>query len=70
MRGVPVGRLQNRNTGVLEAELRWNVTPRWALIGMRGAGRAWCENVGFSDASTAVSKGVGVRYLVARKLEL
>ena len=70
MRGVPAARLQNHNTGVLEAELRWNVTPRWALIGMLGAGRAWGENVGFSDASTAVSKGVGFRYLVARRLEL
>ncbi len=68
MRGVPSARYQDDNTGVLEAELRWNVTPRWAGIGFAGAGRAWGDRASFSDASTAVSKGVGVRYLIARKL--
>lgn len=70
MRGIPAARYQDRNTAVLETELRWNFTPRWAAVGFIGAGRAWGKGGSFDDASTAVSKGVGVRYLLARKLGL
>ena len=67
LRGVPALRLQDRRTAVLETEARWNVTPRWALIGFIGAGRAW--GTGPSDADT-VARGVGFRYLIARRLGL
>lgn len=70
LRGVPSARYQDDNAGVLESELRWNVTRRWAGVGFLGAGRAWGERAGFGDASTVVSKGVGVRYLIARQLGL
>jgi hypothetical protein len=70
MRGVPAARLQDENTGVVEAELRYNVTPRWALVGFMGAARAWGAHDGFADAPTAVSKGAGFRYLLARRLGL
>ena len=70
MRGVPAARLQDENTGVVEAELRWNLTPRWALVGFAGAGRAWGTHDSFADAPTAVSKGAGFRYLIARRLGL
>jgi hypothetical protein len=68
LRGVPSARYQDDQTGVLEAELRWNVTSRWAGIGFLGAGRAWGARAGFQEAPTAVSKGLGVRYLIARQL--
>jgi hypothetical protein len=68
LRGVPAGRLQDENTGVVETELRWNLTPRWALVGFVGAGRAWGTRDNFADAPTAVSKGAGFRYLLARRL--
>lgn len=45
-------------------------TPRWAAIGFIGAGRAWGRNTEFGDVGSAVAKGVGVRYLIARKLGL
>jgi hypothetical protein len=70
LRGVPAGRLQDENTGVIETELRWNLTPRWALVGFIGAGRAWGMHEGFGDAPTAVGKGAGFRYLIARRLGL
>jgi hypothetical protein len=41
LRDIPVARDQDENAGVAEAELRWNATLRWALIGFLGAGRAW-----------------------------
>ncbi|WP_341679251.1 BamA/TamA family outer membrane protein [Niveibacterium sp. SC-1] len=70
MRGIPVGRYQDENVGVTELELRWNVTPRWAAIGFLGAGKAWGTHYDFSESGTEVSKGLGFRYLLARRLGL
>jgi hemolysin activation/secretion protein len=63
-------RLQDRRTAVLETEARWNVTPRWAAIALVGAGRAWGTTTSYSDANDTVSRGVGFRYLIARRLGL
>jgi len=68
MRGIAAGRYQDRRAAMAETELRWNLTPRWALIGFVGAGRAWGRRDSFGDATTAVAKGAGFRYLLARKL--
>jgi hypothetical protein len=68
LRGVPAARLQDRRTGVIETEVRWNVTPRWAAIGFLGAGRAWGTFSDFSDGAGTVAKGFGFRYLIARRL--
>lgn len=68
LRGVPSARYQDDTTGVLEAELRWNLSTRWAGVGFLGAGRAWGERAGFGDAPTVVTRGLGVRYLIARQL--
>jgi len=68
LRGIPVARYQDENAGVAEVELRWNVTPRWALVGFTGAGRAWGFTTTFKEADTVASWGAGFRYLVARRL--
>ncbi|MGY4828498.1 BamA/TamA family outer membrane protein [Sphaerotilaceae bacterium SBD11-9] len=70
MRGIPAGRYMDENTGLIETELRWNVTPRWAAVGFMGAGRVWGRDVTYSDASSLVSKGVGLRYQIARRLDM
>ncbi len=70
MRGIPAARYQDDHTAVVETEVRWSFTPRWAAVGFIGAGRAWGQSTGFSDATTAVSRGVGFRYLIARRLGL
>jgi hypothetical protein len=70
LRGIPAARYQDENTAIVEAELRWNVTARWAVIGFIGAGRAWGERDDFDDATTEVAKGGGFRYLIARRLGL
>jgi hypothetical protein len=70
LRGIAYGRYQDENVGVLEAELRWNLTPRWALLGFGGAGRAWGRTLDFNEASTHPAGGLGFRYLVARALGL
>jgi hypothetical protein len=70
MRGIPAARYQDESTGILEAEARYYVTPRWIVLAFGGAGRAWGRRVAFDDADTQVTKGVGFRYLLARRLGL
>lgn len=68
LRGIGSARYQDTRAAVLESELRWNMTQRWALIGFVGAGRTWGRHNSFSDGASQVSKGAGVRYLIARQL--
>jgi hypothetical protein len=70
MRGVPLLRLQDRHTALVETELRWNVDARWALVGFLGAGRAWGTTTSFSEGTDTVTKGGGFRYQLARRLGL
>lgn len=70
MRGVPAARLQDRRTAVIEGEVRWNVTPRWALVGFLGGGRAWGTSTDYSEGTDTVAKGFGFRYQIARRLGL
>ena len=39
LRGIPMMRYQGETVGVAEAELRWNFTSRWSVVGFGGAGR-------------------------------
>jgi hypothetical protein len=59
MRGIPFFRYQNDDVALIEAEVRWNLTPRWALVGFAGYGKA---------DDSASTWGVGFRRLVARRL--
>ena len=70
MRGVPVMRLQDERTAVLEGEVRWNLDARWALVGFAGAGRAWGTRTSFSEGTDTFTRGAGFRYLLARRLGL
>ena len=70
LRGVPAARLQDRRTAVLETELRWNVTPRWAAIGFVGGGKAWGSFTSYSQGTDTTAYGAGFRYLIARRLGL
>ncbi|SDR61250.1 Surface antigen [Paraburkholderia tuberum] len=68
LRGVQKGRYQDRNALAAEAELRWDVTPRWSLLGFTGVGKAYGRLQSFSQAQNVQSVGAGFRYLIARKL--
>ncbi|WP_011297962.1 BamA/TamA family outer membrane protein [Cupriavidus necator] len=68
LRGVQKGRYQDRNAVMAEMELRWDVTPRWSLLGFTGTGKAYGRWHDFSDASNVYSVGAGFRYMIARKL--
>ena len=69
MRGIKVMRYQGEKTLLGEMELRWTFTPRWTLVGFGGVARTFS---GFSggDSDAIHAGGMGIRYLVARKLGL
>ena len=69
-RGVPAARYQDENTAVSEIEGRFYVTPRWIAIAFVGGARAWGRKTSFDDEGTIVSKGVGFRYMLARRMGL
>ena len=71
MRGIPSMRYQGETVGVVETELTWKVTSRWAVLGFVGAGWAAdsASDLG-GESDTIISKGVGFRYLIAKKLGL
>jgi len=71
LRGIPAMRYQGDYVVTAEAELRWDVTPRWSAIGFLGAG--WTADDSFSnitDSETYPAYGFGFRYLVARVFQL
>ena len=70
MRGIPAARYQDQNTAVIETELRYYLTPRWIGLAFIGAGRAWGRDEPFGDSPSRVSRGVGFRYVIARRLGL
>ncbi|HKE97097.1 MAG TPA: hypothetical protein VKB34_22500 [Povalibacter sp.] len=70
LRGIGSARYQDTRAATIETELRWNITPRWALIGFVGDGQTWGRNNSFDDADAHVAEGAGFRYLVARLLGL
>jgi hypothetical protein len=66
LRGIPVMRYQGESVGVVEAELGWKFAHRWTVLGFGGAGRT--TGVVNNDKITNVySKGVGLRYFIARR---
>ena len=69
LRGVKKARYQDRNAIATEVELRWDIQPRWSVLGFSGLGKAYGRQ-SFSDAENVVSVGMGFRYLIARRLGL
>ena len=70
MRGIPVARYQDENVALIETELRWNITRRWAVLAFAGTARTWGTSTDFDGADTASAWGGGFRRLIARRLGL
>ncbi|MEM9254179.1 MAG: hypothetical protein AAGA91_01955 [Pseudomonadota bacterium] len=56
--------------GVLETELRWDFNPRISALVFAGVGRAASAFSDLGSAATEPAQGLGLRYLIARKLGL
>ncbi len=70
MRGVEAERYQGNADILTEAELRWDIVPRWSVLGFGGVGKAFDKWSEFGSADWVYSYGIGGRYLLARKFGL
>jgi len=78
MRGVPVAKYQGEKNLLYEAQLRWRFINRWDLVVFGGMAKAYgkdkflpslIEN-SFNEADAIYTKGIGFRYLIAKKFGL
>jgi outer membrane translocation and assembly module TamA len=69
LRGAQALRYQGEQAAEAEVELRWQVHPRFSLVGFAGAGMARSELVRNSEKAVTAG-GAGFRYLIARRYGL
>jgi hypothetical protein len=67
LRGVQALRYQGEQAAEVEAELRWQLHPRFSLVGFAGAGVARSGIGQYDTQKTVTAGGAGFRYLLARK---
>lgn len=70
MRGIPAMRYQDERVVAAEAEIRWNVASRWAVVGFAGGGATDGDLAQFESQGSLWAGGAGVRYLFAEDLGL
>jgi outer membrane protein assembly factor BamA len=70
MRGIPTGRYADNNEVLAEAELRYDMTKRWTLVGFGGVGRTGDSVGDLLDADNHFAAGAGFRYLIASEYGL
>lgn len=72
MRGISAMRYQGKSAGTVEVEGRWNISPRWGIVGFAGAGAVHSREIsGFKIAKDDIfAGGAGVRYFLMRDLGL
>ena len=68
LRGIPNMRYQGDIVVVTELEGRWALHSRFGLVGFAGIGKAADSFGDIASASSRVTRGIGLRYFVARKL--
>jgi hypothetical protein len=70
LRGIPALRYQGKKAGMIEAEARWNIFPRWAILGFGGAGAVSEDYPSFETKDEIYAGGAGVRYFLMQDLGL
>lgn len=70
MRGIPAMRYQGNALAQGELEFRYNLDPRWSVLGFGGIGKVADSFGDFSGANLEYAAGAGFRYLMARKMGL
>jgi hypothetical protein len=63
LRGIPALRYQGKTVGMIEVEGRWNIRPRWAVLGFAGIGAVDGDDPAFQTRDDIIAGGVGGRYL-------
>ncbi|EHM45640.1 MAG: outer membrane protein assembly factor [Yokenella regensburgei] len=69
MRGIAKYRYQGNAVSTVQAQLAWEVTPRWVVQGFVGAGSA-ADSTQELYNNTRLAWGSGFRYLIAREYGL
>lgn len=67
LRGIQGARYQGNYVGLLESEFTWQIDGRWSALAFAGVGRAANDWEEFRDADDRVTRGLGFRYLIARR---
>ena len=67
LRGVQALQYQGEQAAELEAELRWQLRPRYSIVGFAGAGEARSSLTAGGRSENLTAGGVGFRYLIARR---
>jgi hypothetical protein len=67
LRGVQALRYQGEQAAEAELEVRWQLHPRFSLVGFAGAGIARSDASERDREETVTAGGAGFRYLIARK---
>jgi hypothetical protein len=70
LRGIPALRFQGDTAASLETEVRWQLDPRWSLLGFVGVGGTDSDIKLIGSDGAVWAGGAGFRYLLARKLGL
>lgn len=70
LRGIEQLRYVDNVAVTLEEELRWDVVPRWTVVGFGGVGWVADELDELDDADDRWAGGTGFRYLIARAYDL
>jgi len=50
-----------KRVGMVEAKLRWNFQPRWAVLGFASKGKVYGNDLAFETQDDIVAAGVGGR---------
>ena len=67
LRGVQALQYQGEQAAELEAELRWQLRPRYSVVGFAGAGEARSSLAASERSENVTAGGAGFRYLIARR---
>lgn len=67
LRGIPAMRYQGEYVALGEFELTWLVNMRWSVLGFGGLGRTGSSFSDLGSGPNYFSRGVGFRYLIARR---
>ena len=67
LRGVQALQYQGEQAAELEAEVRWQLKPRYSVVGFAGTGEARSSLAASERSENLRAGGVGFRYLIARR---
>ncbi len=70
MRGLPAAKYQGQKVLAFETEQRYDIVPRWSVVGFVGTGRTFSTNEYLEDKNWYWAGGAGFRYLIARLFKL